>query len=256
MIDMDSGRFIAGGNMPLKWIDDKKAHEYTSENSKSSAYCVGLASLMNPMAHNVADIAYKRMVSMYENYQQRHRSMTFKDAVSAYLKDLPVELDPRHNSFEHTGSDKPIYLYPRHAMIRDFPDVHLEVLDFKMPVLVDWPPSLQSVPSFELHGNTTRALCTGPAADYLGPGEPPENQPGPRSRGTPHPDRRGAGGDAPQPGRQRANLDRPDVHRRVAGVGSGRCAGLTADRPQTQGRRHSGRDRTGPGADFRGRQAS
>ncbi len=43
MIDHATGRFVAGGSMPLEWISDETVHQFKSTYCKSSAYSLSLA---------------------------------------------------------------------------------------------------------------------------------------------------------------------------------------------------------------------
>ncbi len=45
MVDAVTGCFIAGGDKPFEWIDDDEASEFRSDNSKSSAHPLVLASI-------------------------------------------------------------------------------------------------------------------------------------------------------------------------------------------------------------------
>lgn len=174
MVDASTGRFIAGATMSLARIDDERVRHYMLHYGKSSA-SLDPASTMSSMIHAMADANNKYIVTMYKKYWPDHQITTFEEAVSLYLQDSSFEFYSRYEPFEYTGTDRPLYLYPRHAMIRgpwsasllDPPVTHLKFLGTATPVSVNWPPTLHCLPLCECELFTTSPTTIGPLTRYV-----------------------------------------------------------------------------------------
>lgn len=118
------------------------------------------------MIKHVEGPYFKRVLMTYEKYRPRHQSMTFEEVISEFLEDLPIESESVYQRFEHSGRDKRLYTYPRHAVTR-YPFTCLEPLDSQMPVSVNWPPNLQRLLLFDFHANTMPTTTIGPLTRYV-----------------------------------------------------------------------------------------